>query len=115
MTASGGSRARVVIAIEPVLGSTVLTVVPAADGVPDGMVADFGDQVVTVILDGPLPVLNGIEVGDVRAEADVGALDGDTTGYVEVVIVAPRNVTVREWRPELLSVTLTELPTRDEG
>ena len=115
VTASGGSRARVVIAIEPVLGSTVLTVVPAADGVPDGMVADFGDQVVTVILDGPLPVLNGIEVGDVRAEADVGALNGDTTGYVEVVIVAPRNVTVREWRPELLSVTLTELPTRDEG
>ena len=115
VSAPDGAGARVVVTVEPVLGSTVVTVVPAPDGVPDGMVADLGDQVVTVVLEGPLPLLNGLEAGDVRAEVDVGALDGDETGFAEVVVVAPRNVTIREWRPALLSVTLTPLPTGDEG
>lgn len=112
---SGGASARVVVAVEPILGSTVLTVVPEADGVPDDMVADLGDQVVTVVLEGPLPVLNGLEPGDVRAEVDVGALDGDESGFAEVAVIAPGNLTIREWRPALLSVTLTPLPTGDEG
>ncbi len=115
VTATDGSSARVVVAVEAVLGTTVLTVVPAVDGVPDGMVADLGDQIVTVVLEGPLPALNGLEPGDVVAEVDVGALDGDESGLAEVVVVAPRNITIREWRPALLSVTLTPLPTGDEG
>ena len=115
VTATDGSSARVVVAVEAVLGTTVLTVVPAVDGVPDGMVADLGDQIVTVVLEGPLPALNGLEPGDVVAEVDVGALDGDESGFAEVVVVAPRNITIREWRPALLSVTLTPLPTGDEG
>ena len=115
VSAPDGAGARVVVTVEPVLGSTVVTVVPEPDGVPDGMVADLGDQVVTVVLEGPLPLLNGLEAGDVRAEVDVRALDGDETGFAEVVVVAPRNVTIREWRPALLSVTLTPLPTGDEG
>ena len=115
VAATGGASARVVVAVEPVLGTTVLTVVPEADGVPDDMVADLGDQVVTVVLEGPLPVLNGLEPGDVRAEVDVGALEGDESGFAEVAVIAPRNLTIREWRPALLSVTLTPLPTGDEG
>ncbi len=115
VAATGGASARVVVAVEPVLGTTVLTVVPEAGGVPDDMVADLGDQVVTVVLEGPLPVLNGLEPGDVRAEVDVGALDGDESGFAEVAVIAPRNLTIREWRPALLSVTLTPLPTGDEG
>ncbi len=115
VAASAGASARVVVTVEPVLGTTVLTVVPEADGVPDDMVADLGDQVVTVVLEGPLPVLNGLEPGDVRAEVDVGALDGDESGFAEVAVIAPGNLTIREWRPALLSVTLTPLPTGDEG
>ena len=115
VAATGGASARVVVTVEPVLGTTVLTVVPEADGVPDDMVADLGDQVVTVVLEGPLPVLNGLEPGDVRAEVDVGALDGDESGFAEVAVIAPGNLTIREWRPALLSVTLTPLPTGDEG
>ena len=115
VAATDGAGARVVVTIEPVLGSTVLTVVPEPDGVPDGMVADLGDQVVTVVLEGPLPLLNGLEPGDVRVEVDVSALDGEESGAAEVVVVAPGNITIREWRPALLSVTLTPLPTGDEG
>ena len=114
VAAADGAVARVVVAIEPVHGSTVLTLAPEADGVPDGATADLGDQVVTVVLEGPLPVLNALEPGDVRAEVDVGALEGDETGFAEVAVVAPGNVTVREWRPALLSVTLTLPPTEDD-
>lgn len=115
LTAPAGSRARVVVTVEPVLGSSVVTVAPEADGVPDGMVVDLGDQVVTVVLEGPLPALNALGAGDVRVEVDVSVLDGDETGFAEVTVVAPGNVTVREWRPALLSITLSPLPTGDEG
>ncbi|MCY3655089.1 MAG: CdaR family protein [Chloroflexi bacterium] len=123
VTATDGASARVVVAIEPVLGSTVLTVVPETNGVPDDLVADLGDQVVTVELEGPLPLLNSLEPGDVRAEVDVGEIDAEAADLdgeavevdAEVVVVAPRNITIREWRPASLSVTLTPLPTGDEG
>ena len=74
-------------------------------------------------LEGPLPLLNSLEPGDVRAEVDVGEIDAEAADLdgeavevdAEVVVVAPRNITIREWRPASLSVTLTPLPTGDEG
>ena len=109
----GPGEAEVVVTIEPVAGTTVVVVVPEAGGVPDGLAADFGDQVVTVVLDGPLPLLNGLETGDVRAEVDAGGLAPEEAGEAAVRVAAPDGVTVREWRPARLSVTLT--PARDEG
>ena len=116
----GPSEAEVVVTIEPVEGSTVVVVAPEAVGVPDGMVADLGDRTVTVVLDGPLPLLNRLETGDVRAEVDAAGLEApeegeSATGEVAVAVEAPPGVAVREWRPALLSVTLTPEPARDEG
>ena len=110
----GPAEAEVIVSIDAVLGSTVLTLAPEASSVPEGMRADLGDQVVTVTLDGPLPVLNGLTPGDVRAEIDVGELSG-SAGDLRVQIIAPDGITVREWRPALLSVTLTAAPAEDQG
>jgi YbbR domain-containing protein len=110
----GPAEAEVIVTIEAVMGSTVLTVVPEAGAVPEGLVADLGDQVITVVLDGPLPLLNALELGDVRAEVDVDLLAG-ASGELLVTIVVPDEITVREWRPGLVSVTLIPVPTGDEG
>ena len=110
----GPAEAEVIVSIEAVRGSTVLTLAPEASSVPEGMLADLGDQVVTVTLDGPLPALNGLVLGDVRAEIDIDELSG-SAGDLRVQIVVPDGITVREWRPALLSVTLTPAPAEDQG
>ena len=110
----GLAEAEVIVSIEAVRGSTVLTLAPEASSVPEGMLADLGDQVVTVTLDGPLPALNGLVLGDVRAEIDIDELSG-SAGDLRVQIVVPDGITVREWRPALLSVTLTTAPAEDQG
>ena len=110
----GPAEAEVIVSIEAVRGSTVLTLAPEASSVPEGMLADLGDQVVTVTLDGPLPALNGLVLGDVRAEIDIDELSG-SAGDLRVQIVVPDGITVREWRPALLSVTLTPASAEDQG
>ena len=110
----GPAEAEVIVSIEVVQGSTVLTLAPEASSVPEGMLADLGDQVVTVTLDGPLPALNGLVLGDVRAEVNIDELSG-SAGELRVQIVVPDGITVREWRPALLSVTLMLAPAEDQG
>lgn len=110
----GPAEAEVIISIEAVQGSTVLSLVPEAGSVPEGMFADFADQVVTVTLDGPIPALNGLVPGDVRAEVDLDALSG-STGELRVRIIVPDGISVRAWRPAMLSVTLTVATLEDQG
>ena len=108
----GPVEADVIVSIDVVLGATVLTVAPEASSVPEGMRADLGSQVVTVTLDGPLPALNGLTVGDVVAVIDLGELSG-SAGDLRVRIIVPDGITVREWRPALLSVTLIVASAED--
>ncbi len=108
------AEVEVTLSFGPVEGSTVLILVPEAIDVPEGLIANLGDQLVTVVLDGPLPVLNGLVAGDVRAEVDLAGLAAGTT-EVAVRVFAPDGVTVREVRPALLSVTLEPAPAEGEG
>ena len=108
------AEVEVTLSFGPVQGSTVLILVPEAIDVPEGLIANLGDQLVTVVLDGPLPVLNGLVPGDVRAEVDVAGLAAGEA-EVEVSVFAPDEVTVREVRPAQLSVTLEPAPAEGEG
>ena len=108
------AEVEVTLSFGPVQGSTFLILVPEATDVPEGLIADLGDQLVTVVLDGPLPVLNGLVAGDVRVEVDLAGL---AAGAAEVVVrvFAPDEVSVREVRPAQLSVTLEPAPAEGEG
>ena len=108
------AEVKVTLSFGPVQGSTFLILVPEAPDVPEGLIANLGDQLVTVVLDGPLPVLNSLVAGDVRVEVD---LTGLAAGAAEVVVrvFAPDEVSVREVRPAQLSVTLEPAPAEDEG
>ena len=114
VVAGGLSEVEVVVSIEPIRGSTVVTVVPELMDVPAGLTADLGEQLVTVVLDGALPVLNGLAPGDVRAEIDASGL-AEGESEVVVRVVAPAEVNVREVRPAQLTVTLEVVPAEGEG
>ncbi len=111
------SSATVVVTVEPVEGSLRLSVAPEAVRVPEGLVARFDDETVTVVLRGPLPVLNALTAGDVRAIVDAAGLEAATveltleqrveqTVELTVDVQAPQGVRVVTVQPQVLSVTL---------
>lgn len=92
ITAAAGSR-RTTLAIEPI-------------GVPGGRIARVqGSGSVEVILEGPLPVLNAMVSGDLRATVDVaGASTG--TFSLQVNVKAPDGVSVKSVQPATVTVTI---------
>jgi YbbR domain-containing protein len=73
--------------------------------VRQGLVARVNPGSVTVIVDGPLPKLNALQAGAVRATVDASNL-GAGTADVRVDTTAPEGVTVRQVQPATVSVTL---------
>ena len=67
----------------------------------------------TVLLDGPLPLLNASKRGTCAPRSTRTGWPPEEAGEAAVRVAAPDGVTVREWRPARLSVTLA--PARDEG
>jgi len=105
--------ATVVVTVAPVEGSLRLSVVPEAVGVPVGLVARFDVESVGVVLRGPLPALNALTAGDLRAIVDAAGLpagSADAAGgpgvELPVDVQAPDGVKVVTVQPPVLSVTL---------
>ena len=102
--AAHSDAATVLVRIEPVPGSMVLTVIPEIAGTGEGLVARI-EETVTVVLAGPLPALNALVPEDVRVTADVTGLD---VGQFQLPVeaTAPEGVEVRTVQPEAIFVTL---------
>lgn len=99
-------RATVTVTVAPATGSlrTRLAVDVTAVGVGRvGRVAGSGS--VEVILEGPLPVLNALAPGEVRATVDAS---GATTGTLTlpVTIRTPEGITVQSVQPATVTVTI---------
>ena len=101
-----GAIVTVEVAITPIAGSIALTLAPEATNVRQGLVARVNPGSVTVIIDGPLPRLNALTPGAVRAVVDMSNL-GPGTSDVRVIATAPDGVFVRQVQPSTVSVTLT--------
>ncbi len=102
-----GTIVSVEIAITPIAGSLALTIAPEVIDVRQGLVARVSPGSVTIILDGPLPRLNALQAGAVRATVDASNL-GPGTFDVRVVASVPDGVFVRQVQPATVSVTLTQ-------
>lgn len=100
------SQATVDVTIAPVAGSFSLTLAPELTGVRPGFSARVNVGSVAVILDGPLPRLNALTPGAIRATVDGSSLQPGTA-EVRVIVVVPDGVSVREVQPAVVSVTLT--------
>lgn len=102
----GGTMVAVEVTIVPIAGSVALTLAPEVVNVRDGLVARVNPGSVTVIVDGPLPRLNTLPPGAVRATVDASNLGPGTTD-VRVVTTLPDGVFIRQVQPATVSVTLT--------
>jgi YbbR domain-containing protein len=98
------------VTIEPILSSITLSRQVEIVGLAPGLFALAAPDVVSVILDGPLPVLESLAPEDVRVVLD---LLGLTIGIHQVepeIIVLPEGVTVRTLLPDSIEVTVSRTP-----
>lgn len=99
-------RATVTVTITPAAGSRRTTLAVEVLNVAPGRVARVqGSGSVDVIIDGPLPVLNAMAAGELRAAVDAG---GASTGALtlQVNVKAPDGVTVKSVQPASVTVTI---------
>lgn len=98
------------VTIEPILSSITLSRTVEIVGLALGLYGQAAPDVVSVILDGPLPVLETLAPEDVRVVLD---LLGQPVGTYQVkpeVIVLPGGVTVRTVLPDSIEVTVSRTP-----
>jgi len=98
----------VTVRIEPIPGRLELSVAPDVVNVGGGLDVTVGDPVI-VVLEGPLPVLNGIAPADIRVVIDVEGLAAGAYALLPSVEI-PEGVTIVEVRPPEVSVTLRSQP-----
>lgn len=100
-----GTTVAVEVTVTPVAGSVALTLAPEVTNVRQGLLARVNPGSVSVILDGPLPRLNALPSGAVRATVDASNLGPGTT-ELRVNVAVPDGVFVRQVQPVNVSVTL---------
>ena len=100
----------VIVSIAPIRGSVAIPVVPRLVGIPRGLQGSLSQLVITVVVEGDLPVLNALDPGDVLAEVDASGLRPGVS-QVDVDVEAPPGVSVSEVRPAQLQLTLRTIAT----
>jgi YbbR domain-containing protein len=98
------------VTIEPILSSIAISARVEIVGLAPGLYALAAPDVVSVILDGPLPVLESLAAGDVRVVVD---LLRQPVGVYQVepeVIVGPPSVSARTVLPGTIEVTVSRTP-----
>jgi len=98
------------VTIEPILSSITLSRRVEIVGLESGRFAAASPEVVSVILDGPLPVLERLAPDDVRVVLDLLGLGLGTHQVEPEVIVLPAGVTVRTILPDSLEVIVSRTP-----
>jgi YbbR domain-containing protein len=98
------------ITIEPILSSITLSRQVEIVGLTPGSYAQAAPDVVSVILDGPLPVLESLAPEDVRIVLDLLGRPVGTHQVEPEVIVLPAGVTVRTLLPDTIEVIVSRTP-----
>jgi len=98
------------VTIEPILSSVTLSRQVEIVGLAPGLYAQAAPDVASVILDGPLPVLEKLAPEDVRVVVDVLGLAVGAHQLEPEVIVLPAGVTVRTVLPDTIEVTISRTP-----
>jgi YbbR domain-containing protein len=98
------------VTIEPILSSITLSRQVEIVGLAPGSYAQAAPDVVSVILDGPLPVLESLAPQDVRVVLDLLGLQVGIHQVEPEVIVLPQGVTVRTLLPDTIEVVVSRTP-----
>jgi YbbR domain-containing protein len=106
VSATSDLPATVTVAVVPTTGTVRLTVAPEVANLAEGLTATVDTPALAVVVQGPVPALDALSVGDVRVYIDM--LDRTAGTFDEVPrIEIPEGLTVLSVTPQTVSVTLS--------
>ncbi|MQC47813.1 MAG: hypothetical protein DWG77_01830 [Chloroflexi bacterium] len=100
-------RVTVTLTVEAAIGSTLTSVVIEAVGLSGGLQAQASPGAAIVTLEGPLPLLNALVSGDVRATVALGGL-GIGSHTVPVTVEVPEWIEVASVQQGTVTVTISQ-------
>jgi YbbR domain-containing protein len=98
------------VSIAPVEGTITLSRVVEIRGLAVGLFAQLSPEAVDIILTGPLPTLNSIQLEDVRVIVDLLDLGPGTHQILPQVIISPTDVENEPVFPATIQVTISNTP-----
>jgi YbbR domain-containing protein len=105
-----GQQVEVRISIEAIPSSLTIEVTPELQGLGPGLTATVSLETVEVILSGPMPLLEALEVDDVRIVLDLFDLPRGTH-QIEPQVVVPEGLIAQSIIPATVQVEIFTAPT----
>lgn len=99
------------VSIASIESSLPLSVPVEVVGLMPGLSARTSPEVITIIVTGPLPKLDGLTADGVRAVVDVSGLSAGSYSLTPRIELAIQDLRVESFLPELVEVVLTVAPT----
>ncbi len=106
----GDQTVLVRVSIAPIQSSITLTRTPQVQGLAPGLFASVSPTTVSLIITGPLPVLETLGPDDVRMVLDLTGLDIGTYALTPKFEDLPAGVAVQTVLPETIEVVLSDTP-----
>ncbi len=98
------------VSIAPVEGTITLSRVVEVRGLAVGLFAQLSPEAVDIILSGPLPTLNSLQLEDVRVIVDLLDLGPGIHQILPQVIISPTDVENEPVFPATIQVTISNTP-----
>jgi YbbR domain-containing protein len=98
------------VSISPVEGTITVTRQVEMRSLTDGLYAQLSPETVDIILNGPLPTLNSLQLEDVRVIIDLLDLEAGVHQVAPLVIIAPTDVEHEPVFPSTIEVTISSDP-----
>ena len=100
------AQATVTVSVAPLSGSRPFPVVAVqANGLGNGLVAEFDPPTISLVLNGPVPSLGGITAGQLLVIVDATG-KGPSTYTADVVVTAPAGTTAQSVQPTRVTLTI---------
>jgi YbbR domain-containing protein len=84
-------------------------------GLPENLAARLAPEVVTLLVSGPLPILDGIEQGDIQVVLDLTDYQIGTYQLEPVVELPSDEITVDSIQPGMIDIEIIRAPTPTPG
>lgn len=98
------------VSISPVEGTITVNRLVEFRGLTDGLYASLSPEAVEIILSGPLPTLNSLQLEDVRVIVDLLDLDVGVHQIPALIIIAPTDVENEPVFPSTIEITISAEP-----
>ncbi len=98
------------VSISPVEGTITVNRLVEFRGLTDGLYAALSPEAVEIILSGPLPTLNSLQLEDVRVIVDLLDLDVGVHQIPALIIIAPTDVETEPVFPSTIEITISAEP-----